>query len=139
MTTKPNQNTGVSRLIPGYKYNTTTKNYLHSFNHLKATKTLHQLATTLMMIHGGGTTPPTLTSLHGWVTTKATVADPSSFAVLFVAIDYYFSRPLLRFQASDFCCARCLRVFALYWSKALYAQCFYTIACCNSACCMFAV
>ena len=46
MTTEPNQNTGVSRLIPGYKYNTTTKNYLHSFNHLKATKTLHQLATT---------------------------------------------------------------------------------------------
>ena len=39
MTTEPNQNTGVSRLIPGYKYNTTTKNYLHSFNHLKATKT----------------------------------------------------------------------------------------------------
>ena len=64
-----------------------------------------------MMIHGGGTPPLTLTSLHGWVTTQVTVVDHIYFAFLRVAIDYNFSKPLLRSQALDFCCARCLRVF----------------------------
>ena len=46
------------------------------------------------------------------------------FAVLRVAIGYQVPLPLLRFQVYGFRLLKCLRVFGLYWSKALYCSSF---------------
>ena len=54
-----------------------------------------------MMIHGGGTTPPTMTSLHGRSPGTVTVIDYHYFVVLRVAIDYWFLRPLVRSPVYD--------------------------------------
>ena len=74
----------------------------------------------LMMIHGGGTTPPTMTSSHGRSPGRVTVIDYHYFVVLRVAIDYWLVRPLVRFLVYDFCFLRCLRVFGLWLSWALF-------------------
>ena len=72
-----------------------------------------------MMIHGGGTTPPTMTSLHGRSPGTVTVIDYYYFVVLRVAIDYWVVRRLVRSLVYDFCFLRCLRVFALWLSWAI--------------------
>ena len=48
---------------------------LYEFMVLLTLQTNYRVNFFLMMIHGGGTTPPTLTSLHGWATTLVTTVD----------------------------------------------------------------